>query len=264
MPKKDLIEVSPKHGLNPCLVQCFWCGNEANEIALFGRLPDDAKAPLQTVVSYDPCDKCLKQWNDTIILIEVSKIPSFPLQPAIHKNNNTNLYPTGNIVGITEKIAESIGTYLKRGQTALINEDAFRELTHDSGKPVPEWITPEQNISAEEYLTVIFKNIKQHGYTGYINKNSDYGFIITPHNNILYVQLYPAAGWNFNLQYKPSKDNGTGCQCLEDCVPELTLSVIKQAEIEGLEFARKLKPEFYKSPEQWFESYWNKNNLEKI
>ena len=47
------IKVSPKHGLNPTIPICFWCGKERGEVALLGRLPGDAEAPKNVVLDYD-------------------------------------------------------------------------------------------------------------------------------------------------------------------------------------------------------------------
>ena len=44
------IQVSPKHGLNPTIPVCFWCGKERGEVALLGRLPGDAEAPKNVVL----------------------------------------------------------------------------------------------------------------------------------------------------------------------------------------------------------------------
>lgn len=35
------IKMSKKHGLNPCIPICVFCGKEKNELALLGRLKDD-------------------------------------------------------------------------------------------------------------------------------------------------------------------------------------------------------------------------------
>ncbi len=48
------IKVSPKHGVNPTIPICFWCGEEKGEIALLGKLPGDAEAPRNMVLDYEP------------------------------------------------------------------------------------------------------------------------------------------------------------------------------------------------------------------
>ena len=37
------IKLSPKHGLNPTIPVCFWCGEERNEVALLGHIGDEAR-----------------------------------------------------------------------------------------------------------------------------------------------------------------------------------------------------------------------------
>jgi hypothetical protein len=50
-----MVTVSKKHGVNPSLEVCYWCGEEKNSIILFGRLPDDKEAPRYSCINYDPC-----------------------------------------------------------------------------------------------------------------------------------------------------------------------------------------------------------------
>lgn len=65
------IRISKKHGVNPSIVKCFWCGKERNEIALLGRLPDDAEAPRCVCIDYEPCDECKRIWSQGVAIIEV-------------------------------------------------------------------------------------------------------------------------------------------------------------------------------------------------
>ena len=64
------ITLSNKHGLNPSLDICFWCG-ESKGIALCGRLKGDAEAPKNMVTSLEPCDKCKEKFKLGVHLIEV-------------------------------------------------------------------------------------------------------------------------------------------------------------------------------------------------
>lgn len=57
MPNKT-IKFSPKHGLNPTIPVCFFCGQQKNEIAFMGRLAGDAEAPRNLILDYEPCDHC--------------------------------------------------------------------------------------------------------------------------------------------------------------------------------------------------------------
>lgn len=43
------IKISPKHGVNPTIPVCFFCGKPKNEIALMGRMggKEDIEAPTK-------------------------------------------------------------------------------------------------------------------------------------------------------------------------------------------------------------------------
>ena len=64
------IKLSKKHGLNPSLDICFWCG-EPKGLALCGRIKGDAEAPRSMVTSLEPCDKCKDKFKLGVHLIEV-------------------------------------------------------------------------------------------------------------------------------------------------------------------------------------------------
>ena len=76
------MKLSQKHGLNPTIPKCFWCGQDKNEVALLGRLPDDAEAPRNVVLDYEPCDVCKSARAKGITLIEVTESgPSATCRP---------------------------------------------------------------------------------------------------------------------------------------------------------------------------------------
>lgn len=64
------IRVSEKHGLNPSIDVCFFCGND-KQLLLFGKLKGDAKAPTRVVSSYVPCEECRKKFAEGRLVIEV-------------------------------------------------------------------------------------------------------------------------------------------------------------------------------------------------
>lgn len=64
------IRVSEKHGVNPTVVLCFWCGQERGDIALLGRLPNDAEAPRRAVIDHEPCDACKERMDKGITIFE--------------------------------------------------------------------------------------------------------------------------------------------------------------------------------------------------
>lgn len=69
------IKISPKHGVNPTIPICFFCGEEKQEIALLGKIggkSEDLEAPRHMVLDYEPCDKCKEQMKLGVVLIPVS------------------------------------------------------------------------------------------------------------------------------------------------------------------------------------------------
>lgn len=63
------ILLSQKHGLNPSLDCCFYCG-EAKGLAILGRLPGDKEAPRNIVTSLEPCDACKLKFEHASLIIE--------------------------------------------------------------------------------------------------------------------------------------------------------------------------------------------------
>lgn len=89
------IKISPKHGLNPLIPKCFFCGEEKNEIAILGKIDrKDSEAPRSAIIDYVPCEACQKKFESGILLIEVSEEPVAKNQMEIVKG----AYPTGKWV----------------------------------------------------------------------------------------------------------------------------------------------------------------------
>lgn len=61
--RKDSIRLSEKHGVNPSLIVCTLCGEETGELALLGKLKDDAEAPKH-ICTGTICDKCKKNLEE--------------------------------------------------------------------------------------------------------------------------------------------------------------------------------------------------------
>ena len=95
----DSIKVSPKHGLNPTIPQCFWCGKDKNEIALFGKMDrQDSPAPRHVILDYEPCDKCKELFDKGIQVIGVIEEPIIKnMFPICERPDGTKLYPTGTM-----------------------------------------------------------------------------------------------------------------------------------------------------------------------
>lgn len=123
-----------------------------------------------------------------------------------------------------------------------------------------------------EELINSMKELSKEGFKCFILKEKPgfmYGYIVTPSDNIIYVQRDSFAwrGWTFSFKYVPSQKTGNACQCLEEPVETITKDIILQAEKEGLQFARKLKATLYKSSEEYFSNknhFWNPSEFEEI
>lgn len=72
-----------------------------------------------------------------------------------------------------------------------------------------------------------------------------WGLIGTPRGNLLTVFYEPFEGYTFTLRYHPNSKTGSGCQCLEKGMYQVTPEDIRDAERQGLTFARKLHAKLY-------------------
>lgn len=63
------IRIRPKHGLNPTLPVCFWCGEPTGEIAILGAAYK-GEAPMHMIVNREPCDTCEGAWALGIVVFE--------------------------------------------------------------------------------------------------------------------------------------------------------------------------------------------------
>ena len=97
------IKLSPKHGLNPTIPVCFWCGEERNEVALLGHIGDgrkheDFEAPMHMVIDYEPC--------------EMQK----------------GVYPTGRYVVIKRDAARKMFDNIGSNDKAFVDTELFNQL----------------------------------------------------------------------------------------------------------------------------------------
>lgn len=83
---KDDIILSPKHGVNAAIPNCFFCGKKKNMLVLFGRLKNDAEAPKDCVLDDEPCDECAGYMKQGVLLISVD---------AAKSQSRSNPYRTG-------------------------------------------------------------------------------------------------------------------------------------------------------------------------
>lgn len=147
------IEISPKHGLNPTIPVCFWCGKEKNEIALLGRIREktknryganvtkrdsDIEAPRRMVIDYEPCDECQKMWDRGVVVFEAQEMPTMPNQPEIQNG----IYPTGRLVVVTVEGADRVlpqHAPWSKGQKVFVDSTVFSHfLPEDPSPDIPQ------------------------------------------------------------------------------------------------------------------------------
>lgn len=68
-----MIKLSEKHGVNPTIPVCFYCGKDKNEVILAGKMKDDVEAPKKAVWDRVPCDECKKWMEQGIIIIIIDE-----------------------------------------------------------------------------------------------------------------------------------------------------------------------------------------------
>lgn len=117
------IKLSPKHGVNPCMPVCFFCGETKNEIALLGRIggKEDLEAPMKAILDYVPCEECQKKFAEGVLLIEVTNYPNTANQPPISQN----AYPTGRYSVVRPEAL--IGDF-KAGSKALVLKSDYEQM----------------------------------------------------------------------------------------------------------------------------------------
>lgn len=118
------IKLSPKHGVNPCMPVCFFCGETKNEIVLFGKIGrEDKEAPMKAIVDFEPCEECKKKFAEGVLLIEVTTSPEYiglPIAP--------DAYPTGRYVVVKP---EALNGDFKAGSKALVHRHDFIAMLGD-------------------------------------------------------------------------------------------------------------------------------------
>ena len=80
----DGLVLSDKHGMNPTIAVCFFCGQSKDEIILTGRAGEkiakkaghpDGAMPMYSCVDKVPCETCAKYMENGIIVIETEDNP---------------------------------------------------------------------------------------------------------------------------------------------------------------------------------------------
>lgn len=131
----DSIRISPKHGVNPCIPICAFCGQEKNEIVFMGKLKDDAEAPMHAVLDYQPCDDCLSKWALGVPLVRVTSKEPAKGAVTLTENDGIKLYPTGQYTVVTPEAAKRLFNLdMPIGKPALMDEEPFDMLIDNAKK----------------------------------------------------------------------------------------------------------------------------------
>ena len=115
---KNSIILSEKHGLNPSMDCCMYCG-EAKGIALLGKLPKDAKAPRKICTSVAPCDKCAEKYKDYALIVEAKS------------EDLKKPEPTGRWFAIPK---DAINPAYRNSPVAFMVEEDFQHVLNDFNK----------------------------------------------------------------------------------------------------------------------------------
>ena len=134
MAKNNSIRISPKHGVNPTIPICAWCGEPKNEIALMGHIGDkrkgeDFEAPRNCILDYVPCEHCAEQWSAGVAILEATTQRPTPYRPPIQQDKGVDIYPTMRMVVIRPESASQIfGQEMSAGQRILLEDTAFEQV----------------------------------------------------------------------------------------------------------------------------------------
>lgn len=116
-----------KHGLNPTMAICFWCG-ETREILLLGA-SYEGEAPREMLTDYEPCDNCKSLMDGGVTLLEVSEAPKMEgLKPI-----QDRYYPTGRWMVIKEEAVSRVfnkdsADIALKAKKALVDQEAYSRL----------------------------------------------------------------------------------------------------------------------------------------
>lgn len=141
------IEISPKHGLNQSLEQCFWCGKHKG-LVLFGKIgrgKEDPEAPREMVIDLEPCDDCKKRFADGILVIEATEDGtcfSNNRQFQMTSPEGKVFYPTGRWCVVKEGAFNN----MPKGSRVLTDTqtmDALLKMSSEEKKAKKEPDTPE-------------------------------------------------------------------------------------------------------------------------
>ena len=126
--KEPKITLSKKHGLNPAIPKCFYCGQDKNEIILAGKMKGDQQAPQGMIWDEQPCDKCMEFMKEGVILISVNEQLTTDVK---------NPYRTGGFAVVREEMIRRLVQPQQLAKQIIKRRVAFipDEVWHAIGLP---------------------------------------------------------------------------------------------------------------------------------
>lgn len=127
------IRLSPKHGVNPTIPVCAWCGKQKNEIVLLGKIEtnkrgEDPEAPKNCILDYEPCDECRENFAKGVVVIEAITSPLVENQVPISVQDGQEFYPTGRWCVLHVESAERIfSREFKLGDKICLEDTLFEQ-----------------------------------------------------------------------------------------------------------------------------------------
>ena len=116
------IRLSEKHGVNPSMDVCFYCG-EVTGIALMGKISTkdnhDVEAPRYCCSSVTPCDKCKEKYKDYVLMVEAKS--SDPKNPQ----------PSGRWFALKKEVLNPV---YRNSPVAFMLEQDFNQVLNDFNK----------------------------------------------------------------------------------------------------------------------------------
>ena len=139
------IRISPKHGLNPTIPVCFFCGEDKNEVAILGHIKErnhngtvnhqsDIEAPMRMILDYEPCDKCKEGMAQGTTIIEVVPTKESPnnkmeISPGIVPTGSWNVIKDEAFERIfKEMVSDEMLNRVKTSKKLLLDHAVFQHL----------------------------------------------------------------------------------------------------------------------------------------
>ncbi len=106
----------------------------------------------------------------------------------------------------------------------------------------------------------------ENGYKAFrVEDHDTFGYIITPDDNVMSVCRGTWGGVTFTLNYIPSKEHGQGCSCKDEDIYRVpSLEELKDLELAGINFAKRLNAKPFNNSDQWYkQNYWQQKGMLK-